>query len=176
MILALVCLAAANVLGRKLFNLPVPGFIDWVEQFMAVFVFAGLAYCQREGGHVRMEIVIGRFRGRMLWTLEFLSILFMLLLTTVLIIGTWSHFGRSFDFGSSLWSRDSSIDLALPRWPSKLLVPIALGLLWVRLVLQLWGFGRAMRLNPEAPVAVPLMRDPAARAAHEADTVRGADG
>ena len=97
-IFALVCLAATNVLGRKLLNLPVPGFIDWVEQFMAFFVFAGLAFCQREGGHIRMEIAIGRMRGRSLWIVEFLSILFMILLTTVLVYGTWSHFLRSFDF------------------------------------------------------------------------------
>lgn len=175
-IFALVCLAATNVLGRKLLNLPVPGFIDWVEQFMAFFVFAGLAFCQREGGHIRMEIAIGRMRGRSLWIVEFLSILFMILLTTVLIYGTWSHFLRSFDFGSPNWSRDSSIDLGLPLWPAKLIVPVAMSLLWARLALQLWGFGRAIRLNPEAPVAVPRIQDAASQAAHEAGTVTGADG
>ncbi len=54
-IFALVCLAVYNVLGRKLFNAPVPGYIDWTEQFMAAFAFLGLAYCQREGGHIRMD-------------------------------------------------------------------------------------------------------------------------
>ncbi len=175
-IFALVCLAAANVIGRKLLNLPIPGFIDWVEQFMAFFVFAGLAFCQREGGHIRMEIAIGRMRGRRLWFVEFLSILFMIILTTVLIYGTWSHFLRSFDFGSPYWSRDSSIDLGLPLWPAKLIVPVAMVLLWLRLALQLWGFGRAIRLDSTTPVAVPLVLDAASQAAHEAETVTGADG
>ena len=176
LIFSLVCLPAAHVLGRKLFNLPIPGFIDWVEQFMAFFVFAGLAYCQREGGHIRMEMFVGSLRGRRLWLAEFLSILLMLFLTTVLIYGGWYHFLRSFDFASPLWSRDSSIDISLPLWPAKLIVPVAMAVLWCRLVLQLWGFGRAFRLNSETPVAVPLVLDAAAQAEHEASTVRGADG
>ena len=50
-------LAVAQILGRKLFNLPVTGFIDWVEQAMAILLL-GIAYCQRLGGHIRMDIVI----------------------------------------------------------------------------------------------------------------------
>ena len=53
-IFALVILACWNVFGRKLFNAPVPGYVDWTEQFMATFAFLGLAYCHREGGHIRM--------------------------------------------------------------------------------------------------------------------------
>ena len=38
-IVLLVMLAVFNVMGRWLFSLPVSGYIDWVEQFMAVFAF-----------------------------------------------------------------------------------------------------------------------------------------
>lgn len=175
-IFALVCLAITNVLGRKFLNMPVSGYVDWTEQFMAVFAFLGIAYCQREGGHIRMDIVVGQLRRRPLWLAEFLSILFMLLLTTALIYGTFFHFLRSFDWGAPNWSTDSSIDIALPLWPAKLIVPFALSVLWVRLVLQLWGFGRAWRDNAEVPVAVPLIEDPATQANKEAETVAGADG
>ena len=172
-IFALVCLAVYNVLGRYIFNAPVPGYVDWTEQFMATFAFLGLAFCQREGGHIRMDIVVGALRGRMLWFAEFLSILFMLLLTTALIYGTWFHFDRSFDWGAPLWSRDSSIDIALPLWPAKLIVPVSMGILWIRLWLQLWGFGRAFLRNDPAPVAVPLVEDAATQANREAETVDG---
>jgi C4-dicarboxylate transporter DctQ subunit len=46
---------------------------------MILFAFFGLAYCQREGGHIRMDIVVMRLKGRLLWAFEFLSILFMLI-------------------------------------------------------------------------------------------------
>lgn len=175
-IFALVLLAVINVLGRKFFNVPVPGYVDWTEQFMAAFAFLGLAYCQREGGHIRMDIMVGQLRRRPLWLAEFLSSLFMLLLTTALIYGTWSHFQRSFDWNAPLFSRDSSIDIAIPLWPAKLLVPLSLALLWLRLALQLWGFGRAFGGNDEYPVAVPLIEDAATQANKEAHTVEGADG
>jgi len=167
----LVMLAVGNVLGRKFFNAPVPGYVDWTEQFMAVFAFLGLAYCQREGGHIRMDIVVGKLRRRRLWFAEFLSTLLMLILTTALLYGTYFHFARSFDWTSPLWSRDSSIDIALPLWPAKLVVTFSMAVLWVRLALQLWGFGRALRTNAEYPVAVPLIEDPTTQAMHEAEGV-----
>jgi len=83
-ILALMLLAVAQIVGRKLFNAPIPGFIDWVEQFMTVFAFLGISYCQRLGGHIRMDIVVGLLRGRALWGAEFVSALVMLLLTLAL--------------------------------------------------------------------------------------------
>ena len=172
-IFMLVMLAVYNVLGRKIFNAPVPGYVDWTEQFMAVFAFLGLAYCQREGGHIRMDMVVGKLHGRVLWLAELLGVIFMLLLTTALIYGTWFHFDRSFDFSKPLWSNDSSIDIALPLWPAKFLVPVSLALLWVRLALQIWGYGRALRRGEDKPVAVPLVEDPMTQAAHEAETVGG---
>lgn len=172
-IFALVLLACYNVLARKLLNAPVPGYVDWTEQFMAIFAFLGLAYCQREGGHIRMDIVIGQLRGRALWAAEWLGVLFMLLLTTALIYGSWFHFERSFDWTAPNWSTDSSIDIALPLWPAKLVVPVSLGILWVRLALQLWGYGRAFRRGQVRPPAVPLPEDAATQAGREADSVDG---
>jgi len=172
-IIMLVLMAVWNVVGRKLFNAPVPGYVDWTEQFMILFAFFGLAYCQREGGHIRMDIVVMRLRGRVLWAFEWLSILFMLLVTTALIYGSWHHFLRSFDWEMALFSRDSSIDIGLPLWPAKLVVPVAFTLLWLRLILQLWGYGRAFRQNAARPVAVPLPEDPMSVAAREAETVSG---
>ncbi len=175
-IFALVCLAAVNVLGRKVFNLPLPGYIDWVEQFMAVFAFFGLAYCQRLGGHIRMDIVIGRLHGRPLWVAEILSVALMLVLTTFLVYGCWFHFLRSFDWAAPLWSRDSSIDIALPLWPAKLIVPLSLALLWLRLLLQVWGYGRAIRLGSTNPVGVPIVLDTGTVATQEAGAVEGRNG
>jgi TRAP-type mannitol/chloroaromatic compound transport system permease small subunit len=120
-----------------------------------------------------MDIVVSRLQGRPLWVAEWLSTLFMLLLTTALIYGTFFHFDRSFAWDRPLWSRDSSIDISLPLWPAKLVVTLSLAVLWLRLVLQLWGFSRAVRTGAGAPVAVPLIEDPSRIAQREAETVHG---
>ena len=164
-ILALVFLAVANVLGRWLFNLPVTGYIDWVEQFMAIFAFLGIAYCQRLGGHIRMDIVVSCLKGRALWFSEFVATLLMLLLTLVFVYGSYLHFLRAFSNG------DSSIDIGLPIWPAKLLIPFALTLLAIRLLLQLWGYARAFKNNEDYPVAVPMIEDAATQANNEAAQV-----
>ncbi len=174
-IFALVCLAVVHVLSRKFLNAPVPGFVDWTEQFMAIFAFLGLSYTQREGGHIRMDILLGLLRGRWVWLFEWLSVLFMLLITTVLIYGTWYHFARSFDWNAPLFSRDSSIDIALPIWPAKLIVTFSLALLWLRLALQLWAYGRALITGARHPVAVPLVETPEEAAFKEAQSVAGVE-
>lgn len=160
-ILVLMLMAVVQVVGRNLFNQPVPGFIDITEQAMAVFAFMGIAYCQRVGGHIRMELVIGVFRGRPQWIAEFLGVLTILFVVSVLIYGSYLHFDRAWTFG------DSTMDIAIPTWPSKFVVPAALSLLWLRLVLQLFGYARLI-INPSASVLdLPHVMDAASHAQAE---------
>lgn len=172
-VFALMLLAVFNVTGRHFFNSPLPGYVDWIEQAMPLIAFLAVAYCQRSGGHIRMDILVGQLKGRALWLFEFVSTFAMLLLMLLLIWGSYSHFLRSFDFAAPYWSRDSSIDISLPLWPAKLLAPVAFSILAARLMLQLWGYGRAIRTGTDQPVAVPLIEDAATVAAKEAETVSG---
>ena len=169
----LMLLAVASVAGRNLFNQPIPGYVDWIEQAMPLIAFVGISYCQRLGGHIRMDAAVGLLRGRGLWAAEFLGIFVILLLAVLLIWGSWSHFGRSFDWSEPLWSRDSSLDIRLPLWPAKLLVPAAFSVLALRLALQLWGYGLAFVRNQSHPAGVPLVEDASSAAAQEAKSVAG---
>jgi TRAP-type C4-dicarboxylate transport system permease small subunit len=175
-VFALMLMAVVSVGGRNFFNQPLPGYVDWIEQAMPLIAFMGIAYAQRNGGHIRMDILVGALKGRALYLAEFITTLFIFALITLLIWGTWAHFQRSFDFNAPMWSRDSSMDIALPLWPAKLLVPVALSVLWIRLGLQLWAYMRAFVLGADAPVAVPLVIDAATQAAMEASHVDDAAG
>jgi TRAP-type C4-dicarboxylate transport system permease small subunit len=169
-IFLLVLLATTNVLGRWLFSLPIDGYVDWIEQAMAFIAFLGIAYTQRHGGHIRMDIVISHLHRRTLWISELVSVLLMLFVTLVLVYGSYLHFWRAYDIG------DSSLDINLPTWPAKLVVPFALTVLVLRLLLQLWGYARAIRENSEQPVAVPLIESAADVAAKEAEAVFSENG
>jgi len=164
-ILLLVFLAVTNVLGRWIFNSPINGYIDWVEQSMAFMAFLGIAYTQRLGGHIRMDIVVGMLKGRALWVVELISTTAMFVLILILTYGSYLHFERAFING------DSSIDIDLPIWPAKLVVPLAFTVLSLRLLLQMWGYVRAIIENTDEPIAVPLIEDAATVAAREAATV-----
>ncbi len=168
-VFSLMFLAAYSVTGRKFFNAPLSGYVDYIEAAMPLIAFMGVSYVQRMGGHIRMDIAIGALKGRALWLFELLSILLIMVLIIGLIWGSWAHFDRSFDMTKPLWSRDSSIDIGLPIWPSKLVVPVAFSVLLLRLILQAWGFARAFWLNLERPVAVPLILSAAEQAMAEAE-------
>ena len=172
---SLMFLAAYSVSGREFFGAPLPGYVDWIELLMPLIAILGVSYVQREGGHIRMDIVIGQLSGRLLWALELITILLILVLMLALVWGSWSHFDRSFDITKPLWSRDSTIDIGLPIWPAKLLVPVAFFVLCLRLMLQVWGYGRALILGLERPVAVPLTMSVAEQAAAEAKQLEGRD-
>ena len=172
---SLMFLAAYSVSGREFFESPLPGYVDWIEALMPLIAIMGVAYVQREGGHIRMDILIGALRGRVLWAVELITVTLMLVLMIALVWGSWAHFDRSFDMTKPLWSRDSSIDIGLPIWPTKLIVPVAFSVLGLRLAIQVWAYGRALVLGLERPVAVPLYQSVAEQAEAEAKQLEGAD-
>lgn len=183
-VLALVCglfvfglmvLAVVSVGGREALERPLPGYVDWIELAMPFIAILAISFVQRDGAHIRMDMLIGALRGRLLWAVELFTTALVLVLVLALIWGSWAHFQRSFDFAAPLWSRDSTIDIGLPVWPSKLIVPVALSVLAARLGLQIWGYLRALGSGEATPVAVPVPRDVAAQAAEEAGQLAGHD-
>lgn len=161
-IFALMCLGTANIILRSpLFNKPIAGYIDLVELSMAGMAFLGAAYCQRLGAHIRMEILVAHLRGRWLWGFEIFGTLVALIIIGVLTWYGWGHFDRSYSLG------DTTIDAEYPVWPSKLLVPIAFALWFVRLFIQLVGSIR-MFANPSlTPRGVAVIQDVATVAKEE---------
>ncbi|UWQ13656.1 TRAP transporter small permease [Aliiroseovarius sp. M344] len=174
-VFSLMILAVVSVGGRNFFQQPLPGYIDWIEQAMPLIAFMGIAYTQRDGGHIRMDMLVGKLRGRPLYLVEMFTTLAILIFMVLIVWGSWAHFARSFDFGAPLWSRDSSMDIALPLWPAKLLAPVAFSVICLRLALQIYAFGRAFVRNDTSPIAVPLVADAATQAAMEAEHVSGHD-
>ena len=167
-IFLLMLLGMAQVLGRTLFNRPISGYIDLVELSIATFAFLGVAYCERLGGHVRMDFFLNRAKGRAHWMLEAGGMLVALFIIGVLTWYGFQHFLRAYQIG------DTTIDAELPVWPSKLLVPLAFGLLWLRLLLQLAGFIRLI-IHPDAqPVAVPKALTIEQQATQEIEEVEAA--
>lgn len=148
-IFALMWLTMAEVLGRRLFNTPVPGAIDYIEVGMVAFAFMGVAYCQRLGGHVRMDLLVSNLKGRILWFVEALATLIAVVYIAIIVWASAQDAWRSFDLG------DDTLDAHVPVWPSKLVVPVALLLLELRLLVNLWGYLRLLVLPDAEPWAVP---------------------
>ena len=140
---------------------PIPGYLDVSELSIAIFAFLGVAYAQRHGAHIRMEMVIGAVPGRLRWAFEAIGSLAALALVLVLMRYSWDFFVFAWENG------DSTVDYEIPTWPAKLLVPVAFAIWALRLAVESVGWLRLLLLGGE-PVAVPVSESPEAQARREA--------
>ena len=170
-IFSLMFLAVYSVSGRKFFNAPLAGYVDYIEAALPIIAIMGVSYVQRDGSHIRMDIFVSLIRGRALWLFELISVFFILVLILCLTWGAWVHFDRSFDCSRPFCSRDSSIDIGLPIWPSKLVVPFAFTVLSFRLILQAIGYSKALYLGSRQPAAVPLILSASEQAKLETEAI-----
>ena len=78
---------------------------------------------------------------------------------------SFKHFQRAWTIG------DSTIDIQLPTWPSKLMIPIAFAALTLRLIVQFAGYVRLI-IDPKLqPIGVPLIVDVENQAKQEASQI-----
>jgi|TARA_B110001450_G_scaffold176465_1_gene164810 TRAP-type mannitol/chloroaromatic compound transport system permease small subunit len=112
-----------------------------------------------------MEIFLSAMQGRSKWITEMIQTAASILVISILMYFSFKHFQRAWVFG------DSTIDIGLPTWPSKLMIPIALAVLNLRLLIQLAGYIR-LAINPTLkPLGVPLILDVAEQADEEASKI-----
>jgi C4-dicarboxylate transporter DctQ subunit len=131
-IFALMLTAVFQVFTRYAFNAPIRGYIDYVEQASAIIAFVAVGYAEHVGAHIRMEFVPQMLSGRARRIIDVFGLVIGLVLIGALIYATWFNFLRAWELG------DSSMDVQLPIWPSKLIVPAAFFLLWLRMWIALW--------------------------------------
>ncbi len=146
----LMFVGVAQIVGRTVFDFAIYGYIDWMEQASALFAFLGISYAQRLGSHIGMDLTMG-FRPANRWKVELFGVVMTVAIVSVLVFASFTNFLRAWSIG------DSTMDIQLPTWPAKLMVPLALSVLWLRLFLQICGYVR-MIVHPAAdPVAVPRL-------------------
>ncbi len=156
-----------QIIGRTAFNTAIYGYIDYMEQASALFAFLGISYAQRVGAHIRMDLLLRGFSLRFLWSMELFAVLVAMLAITTLVDSTWQNFLRAYQLG------DSTIDIKLPVWPTKLLVPFVLVVLWVRLALQAADYARLIRYPNAPPIAVPVIETIEVQAQNEIEEALG---
>ena len=170
-ILFLMLLGVVQIVLRAkwLFNAPIFGYIDMIELAMPILAIIGISYCQRQGTHIRMDILMARLSGRILWTIEAFAAACTLIIAVLLAWFAWNFFYDAFSIG------DSTTDAEIDTWPSKLLVPLAFGLLVARMVVQMLGAVR-LAMNPGLPpVGVVVQKDIAEQAQEEIREAMGSE-
>jgi len=131
-IMFLMFFATAEIVGRYIFNAPVPGHVEIVELIMAGVVFFGIAYTERVGGHVRMELFITRvLKGRGYHIAEAITAALSLFVYIFILIYTFKASVFAFQIG------DNTSYLYWPTWPSKFAVPLGSLFLCIRFLIEI---------------------------------------
>jgi TRAP-type mannitol/chloroaromatic compound transport system permease small subunit len=146
----LMFVGVAQIVGRTIFDFVIYGYIDYMEQASSLFAFLGIAYAQRLGNHIGMDLTMN-WRQANRWKIELFGVVLTIAIVTVLIFASFTNFLRAYQLG------DSSMDIQLPTWPAKFMVPLALSVLWLRLLLQIGGYVRMIRHPGAVPVGVPKL-------------------
>ena len=166
-VLLIVVFSVINIIGRGFFNKPFNAYFDLMGQSVPMIAFLGISYCQRVGGHIRMDLLLIRLKGRTLWLFEFISSLFSVFIIASLTYGAYLHTSRSFILG------DSTEDINLTLWPFKAVIAVMFAVLVLRLIIQSWAYLRIIIVNDNRPIAIPVPLDIEAQALQESEQVQG---
>lgn len=125
MLMLLIC---GDVLGRKLFNKPITGILSISQFTLVCAVFCSVAYCAILKGHVNVDMVVSRLKGKGQAILNlitgFISLALFFSLTwaaTVASVNSWKRAEVSLD------------QLEIPVWPFRAV--LVFGIIMLCLVL-----------------------------------------
>lgn len=132
LIIFLMLLVVADVAYRTFQQKSIPGEYELAELVMVGIILFTLAYTQNQRGHVRMEIVVIRLRGKTSHFVETAALLIVLAICSLIV------------YQSALEAK-AAIDIRLftmgvvqwPVWPVKIAVPVGFFLVCLRVGIQI---------------------------------------
>ncbi len=131
----MVGLIAVDVTGRYLFNSPIRGSYEIIENYIMIFlVYFGLAYAYREGAHIRLTTLVDRFPSKARTGVSYFVQAFSLLYILLLFVGS-TRTNLINKFREIL---DISKNLTLPLWPSYAAISFGFLLMMLLIFLDLW--------------------------------------
>ena len=134
MIIPLMLLTFADVMLRGFFNKPIPGTFEISQYMLAVFILLGAAYTQQVKGHVGVDFVTSRLSPRLRAVCEIITTLLSLFIIAIVVWQGWVE---------GITEKAVSDQLRIPQYPFRVLVAVGGFLLWLELLIDLFGsFGK----------------------------------
>ena len=127
----MVCLTAADAMGRYFLNRPITGVYEITENYLMIFaVYFALAFAYREGANIRITFFVSRLPSRAKLVINtFVQIFSILFVLFLFVSATRMNLGR---LGEVI---ELSKKLRIPVWPAYLVISV--GLLFMSLLVFL---------------------------------------
>ena len=132
----LMFLTVVDVSLRYFFNHPLRGTFELTELMMVAIVVLGLGYTAATGGHISVDIVVSRFKGRSRQTVDFINLVLGIAIFSLIV---WQSALYAF---SSLQTGEHSDILKVPAFYFKILVPIGSTMLVLELLIQIFKLSK----------------------------------
>lgn len=127
-IAAFIC---TEILGRLTVNHSFMGIVDIVSLCLIILVFAPLAAVQRDGAHIRMDLIVDRLSGkRSGLILEIVNLVIGICITGFLCFAAVLIFLHVYHMGSR------TVTIFLPWYPAAIFMPIGFLLFAIRMGMQ----------------------------------------
>ncbi|RPJ20832.1 MAG: TRAP transporter small permease [Desulfobacteraceae bacterium] len=137
MVIPLMLLTFADVVLRSFFNKPIPGTFEISQYILAIFILLGAAYTQQVKGHVGVDFVTSRLSPRLRAICELVTTLLSLFIIAIVVWQGWVE---------GITEKAVSDQLRIPQYPFRVLVAVGGFLLWLELLIDLFGsFGKLRR-------------------------------
>ena len=145
-LLVLTLLTTADALGRYLFNSPIPGTGELIEDyFMIALIFLPLSYSFMQEGHVHVTMIEQFFPTRVKFLIGKFNLLLSFGLFALIALAGWMGFAEALRIDEI-----STSSVGYPMWPCYAMVPVGCALLCLR-ILQVF-FGQAKKEHGETPI------------------------
>jgi len=131
-VLIILVVTVADVIMNKIFGLPFPGATEVIIAVMPISVFAYLFLVQRNGRHITIEVITGRFRDRWKIILKFLA-----QGIGIYLFGLLTYLNVPMAIYSVRIGEHTGGNVAVPLYPAKVVIPLATGMVTLQLLIEL---------------------------------------
>ncbi|MBK6744143.1 MAG: TRAP transporter small permease subunit [Hydrogenophilales bacterium] len=146
LVLAAVLISAGNALMRYGMNMSSNAWLEIQWYLFSLIFMLGAGYTLKHNGHVRIDILYGRFSARTQALVDLAgNLLFLLPMAALIGWLSWAGFHESYSIGET--SPDAG---GLLRWPVKLAIPLGF------LLLALQGIAEAIKRAAFLVDGIPL--------------------
>jgi TRAP-type C4-dicarboxylate transport system permease small subunit len=132
-LVAMMLLTVADVVGRYCFNRPIRGVWEIVGLTMVLAGTWGWGYCQMQKGHVRVDIILGRFPRKIQTIIQIVAYLIGFVVFSLM---SWRAFLLAADYLTRGRAGVTDI-LEIPYYPIWLALVIGAGLLALTALIDL---------------------------------------
>jgi TRAP-type C4-dicarboxylate transport system permease small subunit len=125
-VIAMMLHVCADVIGKYLFNAPVPGTITIVtDYYMPIVTFLPLAYVHRLGSHISVEVVTNLFSTRVQYHIHYFGMAISLMVFALLTFTTFEEALKKYTINTFMMEQG----IKIATWPGQFFLPVGYGLI-----------------------------------------------